>query len=800
MSPDFHRSLRHHILACISAMALLTGGLALAQDRQMPSITIPAQELDLALTQLGRDSGREILYPADLVRGRQTPGVNAAASLEQALTALLAGSGLSWRVDAATGAIIIQPQPLPIRAETDGGGLELEEILVTAQRRAERGQDVPVAVTAFGSGAIDALRLERLRDISRVTPGLLVSAFNQSSPTIAIRGASNTFTQIGVNKPVAIVVDDVFVPRNSAADFELFGLNSIQVLRGPQGTLFGRNVTGGAILLDTGRPEFDEPAARLRGTIGNYQARAVEGLLDVPAGEDAAFRLAGAWRRHDGYGRDRLTGREQDDLDSANLRAQARLRLSPDLELLLAADYGDDGNGGRTLSSIAAGDDGNRRTSELGVAQRFDRTQKGGSARLYWDVMGGQATSITAYRHAQTGELYSNVGANYSFLTGTQSQLISDDADDVGTFSQELRFASPLWDEGNFLVGAYYLDEVAKRLLRTQAFAARTGALVTHQTADQRVDSRSLAVFADGTVNLPADFSVTAGVRYTHDRKQASLARGDLLRPANNFAAEGLVATWGEVTPRAILRWSPTRDFLAYASYSRGYTAGGFNTDAATLTALTTPFDPEKVENVEAGVKSDWLDGRLRLNASAFRMDYTDKQELFFNNLTRILTITNAAEATSKGVELEARVIPVEGLTLAGSYGLLDTHYDDFIIPGGAVYTGNPLSSSPRHKISLSAMVDAPLGDWGALSGTAVYSRTSAYFTGASADPNLRVQAYDLVNLSVGLTPADGPWRITAFVRNLLDKDYLLTPSTQTVLAEYLGEPRTFGVSLTWDF
>lgn len=764
-------------------------GVVLAMGMSLGAGSVHAEDLGSALVKLGRDSGREILFSAAVVRGREASAVPANATVEQVLTAMLSGTGLRWRADDA-GTILV---------ETDAPA-ELEEIVITAQRRAERGQDVPVAVTGFGPKAIESYRLERLRDLSRLTPGLLVSAFSQSSPTIAIRGASNTFTQIGVNKPVAVVVDDVFIPRNSAADFELFGLDSIQVLRGPQGTLFGRNVTGGAIVLDTGRPELGTNAAKLRLTSGNYSARAVEGLGDIALGDRVAMRVAGALREHDGYGRDRLTGREQDDQDSANVRAQLRMQLASSLELSLGADYGDDRNGGRTLSSIGAGDDGDRRTSELGVPQEFERTQRGGSARLKWQVGGGEVTSITALRESETAEVYSNVGASFAFLSGTQSQLVTDDADDVRAFTQEIRYASALTDFGSFVAGIYYLDEDASRLLQTRAFAATTGALVTDQSTDQAVDSRSVAGFVDGTINLPADLRLTLGVRYTDDRKTASLVRTDRLNAAGSFAASDIEKSWDEWTPRAVLSWTPATQLHAYVSYSRGYTAGGFNTDATTLAALRRSFDPETVTNYELGVKTDWWQDRLRVNASAFHLKYEDKQELFFDNVTRILNIYNAASATSEGFELETRLQAAKWLTLNASYGLLDTNYDEFIIPGGAVYTGNPLSSSPHDKVSVSANVAVPVGDWGEITGMAMYSSTSSYFTGASADAGLRVPAYDLVNLSVGLASIDDVWSVTAFVRNLTDEEYLLTPSTQTVRAEYLGEPRTVGVSVTWSF
>lgn len=753
------------------------------------SMTAHAADLGAALVKLGRESGREILFSADAVRGQKTSAIPENVSVEEALNALLSGTGLHWRVGDA-GTIVIEREH----------SVELEEIVITAQRRDERGQDVPIAVTGFGPNAIESYRLERLRDISRLTPGLLVSSFNQSSPTIAIRGASNTFTQIGVNKPVAVVVDDVFIPRNSAADFELFGLDSIQVLRGPQGTLFGRNVTGGAIVLDTGKPDYLTNDAKVRLTSGDYSTHAVEALGDAALGDRAALRLAGAFRERDGYGRDRLTGREQDDQDSLNLRAQVRVQLADSLEMLLGADYGDDQNGGRTLSSIGAGDDGDRRTSELGIEQNFERTQRGGSARLNWQVGGGQLTSITAVRESETAEIYSNVGASYLFLSGTQSQLVSDDADDVRALTQEVRYASPITDFGSVVAGLYYLDEDASRLLQTRAFAAGTGALVTDQAADQSVDSRSVAGFIDGTIKLPAELQLTLGVRYTEDRKTAALTRTDRIRAANSFTLSGLEQSWNEWTPRAVLSWSPVKPLHAYVSYSKGYTAGGFNTDATSVAALSRPFDPETVANYEIGVKTDWWQDRLRINASAFHMKYDDKQELFFDNVTRILNIYNAASATSDGFEIESRLQAAKWLTLNASYGLLDTEYDEFIIPGGAVYTGNPLSSSPEDKVAFSAIVAVPLGQWGEIGGMAMYSSTSSYFTGASADPGLRVPAYDLVNVTIGLTPKDGRWSLAAFVRNLMDEEYLLTPSTQTVRAEYLGEPRTMGVSLTWNF
>jgi iron complex outermembrane receptor protein len=781
-----------------AALALLAWALPTAAQQR--NFDVPAQGASSAIAAFARQAGVQVVAPADGLDGVRTPALKGAMDARVALRKLIEGSGLEIASD-SNGVIVLRRAATPASAAVEAEPAALDTIIVTAQKREESAQGVPIALTAFSGRAIENYRLETLRDVSRLTPGLLVSAFNQSSPTIAVRGATNTFTQIGANKPVAVVIDDLFIPRNSAATFELYGLNSIQVLKGPQGTLFGRNVTGGAIVLDTGKPAFGDRAGSVRLGAGDYNLRQVDGRVDIPVSQDVALRLSGSLKRHDGYGRDRLTGRQEDDLDSQSLRAQARVQAREDVEVLFGADYSQDHNGGRTLSSNGAGSDGDRRTSELGYVQDFARNQWGASGRVYWNAPVGQVTAITGYRWSQSGEDYSGTGASYVFLTGTNTQSVNRDVDQVGLLSQEIRWASPKWKRGDLVVGVYAADEDAKRQLRTRGLAAVTGTAASDVLTDQAVKTRSYAAFIDGTVHLPAAFDLTLGARYTHDEKTASLIRTDFVRPATgSFAASGLKADWSEVTPRAVLTWTPRQDLKVYGSVTRGYTAGGFNTDAAVLTALATPFNPETVTNYELGVKSQWLDNTLRVNASVFHMDYKDKQELFFNNLTRVLTITNAAQATVKGAELEVTWRPLPWLNLGANYGLLDTVYDNFVIPGGAVNTGNPLGSSPRNKGSVAADVRVPLNGAGYLTGALSWAYTDGYYTGATKDPNLFVKSYALTNLSVGYESRDGRWTLTAWAKNLGDVDYLLTPSTQGVLAEYLGEPRTVGVMLSARF
>jgi iron complex outermembrane receptor protein len=784
----------YHALAAAS----LSWTIAAPAAAQTFSFDVPAQEVSQAVRQIARQAKVQIMVAGRVAQGRRTQAVSGAMTVEQALDTMLARTGLSARATAARTYVIV-PEPQVSAARPEPAAPVIADIVVTAQRRPESQQSVPISLTAFGREEARDYRLQTLRDVSRLTPGLLISNFSVASPIIAVRGATNTFNQIGANKPVGVLVDDVFIARNSAATFDLFGVETIQVLRGPQGTLFGRNVTGGVIVIDSGRPAYDASKLDLEFAGGSYDTLNADALADVALAEGAALRVAGAVRRRDGYGRDRLTGQELDDQDSANGRAQLRLALAPELEALIGADYSADKTGGRTLSSIGLGDDGDRRTSEAGFGQGFDREQGGVSARLFWDTGAGELTSITAWRRSRTMDVYANVGANFRFLTGTQSQAVSDDRDRVTTLSQELRFASRQWNFGEFVAGAYFADEDATRQLGSRAFAARNGAVVTDQLADGAVQSRTFAIFADGALRPLPWLTLRAGGRYTWDRKEADLVRTDFIRPAAGFSSLNRTETWKRFTPRVVVEVTPRPNLLAYASFARGYTAGGFNTEAAVASAFTSGYAPETVDSYEAGLKSEWLDRRLRLNVSAFRMRYRDKQEIYFDNVTRILNIYNAAKATSKGVEVELQARPTSWLNLGATYGHLDTRYDDFVITGGLNNTGNRLGSAPRHKASLAANLDVPAGELRVV-GNAVYSYTSGYYTGATADPGLYVPGYSLVNGQIGVVTLDDRLRLSVFARNLLDKDYLLIPSTQVVRAEYLGEPRTIGVTASFRF
>ena len=846
--------IRHKISAAIFSMAF-----SVAAHAQTHDLNIPGGDLKAALDAYVLQSGIQIIYNADEVRGQRSNGVSGRLSDEQALNALLKDTGLYVKRDGSSAAIIfrgtmfdlpaqpldqaiaaieaqsqlkvVRPAAMPdaisnvvhgvyaprdaLRMVIDGSELTIKSeqgdrvtlmrqdtglttVTVTAQKRAQSAQSVPISMTTLSGKTLDAFRVQSLQDVSRLTPGLLVSSFSQNNPTVAIRGISNTFSQMGVNKPVAVVVDDVFIGRNSASNFELYDLDSINILKGPQGTLFGRNVTGGAIVINTRVPSFEEREIETHTSVGNYGDRQFNSLVSVPLSDSAAFKVSANAHHRDGYGYDRLTGREQDDLNSRSVRTQWRMKLNSDAEATFSVDYGEDWNRGRTLSSDTLGSDGNNRTSELGVNQDFNRSQYGVSAKLNWKVGQGEISAITAYRDSRSKENYSGVGTNYRFLV-KGAQAFNTDADQVGSLSQELRYASPKWEIGDFVTGLYFMNEKGDRQLRTTGLAAITGAVNSDVLAAASVNTTSYAVFADGTLHLPASVDFTAGLRYTRDEKDASLTRTDFRNAANSFTADGASSSWSQITPRGVLRWEVQPGFMTYASVTKGFTAGGFNTEAATANIFRTPFEPETVINYEAGFKSQWLDNKLRVNGSVFRMKYKNKQELVFNANNGILTIVNAGKATVNGGELEVAYKPVRWLDLSFGYSRLEGIYDEFVV-GTVNNTGNPLGNSPQDQYSVAASMNLPLNMGGYLTGSASYSWVDSYYTGAAKDPNLKNPSYGLVNASLGYDSSDRKWGISFWAKNLTNTYYVQTRSTQVVNAQYAAPPRTFGVTLNTRF
>ena len=685
--------------------------------------------------------------------------------------------------------------------KTDGN-----EIVVTAQRRAESLQNVPLAISAFSGEKLEERGISTAGEVARFTPGFTASSFSASEPIFAVRGANNTFSQAGVNKPVGVFVDDVYVSRNSGSAFELFDIKQVEILRGPQGTLFGRNVTGGAIVVTTSAPSLTEVKAKAEVGYGNYNAVDLRGLVSVPLGQTAAFKVSGSYRTRDGWGSDRISNQQQGNLDTLNLRGQLLFEPSAEFSALFTLDYSKDKNNGRLISTISpvAADDGNNRTAEQGHPQRYDRETWGLSAHLDYTLGAGKISSITAYRKSDVLDDFSFSATSYTLLTPINAavpfQTIAVNAETPKTFSQELRYVSDFDGPFNMVVGAYYFHEDMNRNATTLRFHARDGVKLRDQTFDQNVSTKSFALYSDVKFEFTPTLALNLSGRYTWERKQAQVNFTDVLRPTINYISPTFEAKYNEFTPRAALTWKPSREVTLYTSYTKGFTAGGFNTEEDTVSVVGTAFRPETVEAYEAGIKTSLVDGHVNFNVAGFIQNYKDKQEGYLDP-TFNFVIVNAARARMKGFEVELNGRINDNLRLFGTYSYLDARYQSFVLPGTlGDYSGRFLPTAPKNSLSLGGELRLPIGGAGEIFANASYTWQGDYYTGAENRATFLIKSYDLADAAIGYEPTGGKWKVTLWGKNIFNKDYVQIRSDFGTggIGEVLGAPATYGIRLSW--
>lgn len=790
-----------------------------AQSATVREIKMAAKPLETALNDLARHIGKQIvLYTTD-AQGLTAPALKGNYTEEQALKALLKNTGLVYRyINDRTIAVApparfaVKPIKVsayrngeeifeadPVEKEEDADDTIMEDIVVTMQKREESLQDVPLSISAFSASMLEAYNIDSIRDISRLTPNFLGSSFTSARPIFAIRGGANTLSAIGTSEPVGIYIDEVYIPRFSAADLELFDLERVEVLRGPQGTFFGRNVASGAVVLTTQKPSLDEFIGKFEASYGNYNAYKVRGLISGPLSDTLAAKISFSRVERDGYGFDVLAGVSEDDMERTSVRAALRWQPSERFEAIMAADYSSDGNGGRTLSAVDFGDD-DRRTSHLGVDQDFDREIFGASLRMTYEFDSGSLVSITGLRKSRSDELFTFNGLSYTLLPFAFQQ-IDMDHEEPRTISQELRFVSDDYEKFNFIAGLFYLNEDSDRIVNRQRLLNGAGVVILDQRYDQNIRTNAIAGYFDGTFHITDKIDISGGLRYTHENQKAILDFTDNNNPGDSFLTEGLGANFDALTPRVALVYRPTEDVTFFGSVSRGFTAGGFNTEADDLNEITTPFQEETILSYEIGAKTRISGGRGYANITLFHQNYDDKQEFVFNPLTFVGTILNAGQATIKGVEIELGWRFNEYLGFNANYGYLDTEFDSFPIGDGPGNTGNELGSSPNSQFSISGDGRYPvLGGRAEIFANASFSWTDGYFTGATNDPGLFIESYGLLGASIGVESTDGQWGVELWASNLLNKEFVLIPSVFIVDAEYLGAPRFYGVRVSLSY
>jgi len=689
----------------------------------------------------------------------------------------------------------------------------IEEVIVTAQRRAEDLQKTPLAVTALSGATLADRQVVDVRGLSQMAPSVSVGA-SLGIARIAIRGISyDTLTQAGESR-VAFHVDGVYVSRPPAQLASFFDVDRVEVLRGPQGTLYGRNATAGAINVITGEPK-DQLSGYVRGTVGNYSLVRTEGALNIPLGEGVAGRVAFQTADRDGYGRNLATGGEIDDLQTRAARAKLRFELSPEVKLLLSGDYFEehDNSGGYIL--LGAGYE-NASIQPVGV--RFgggafatkpwdsaaelsgnDRKIYGFSSILEWDLGGAQLYALSGYRRSST------------FLTtendGTPTRLtVTTVREDSRQYSQELRLQGDL-PFGTWLIGGYFFDEKVdgyNALALDRVVLGLPPQLSQGFFQGGSLSTRAYAAFAQADFTITDKLTLTVGGRYSSEKKEIDEQfQFDTTRPYSPsnpvvpLRAQTRSKTWSALTPKVGINYAFSPDVFGYLSFSQGFKSGGFN-----LGGVQPPFNQEKITAYETGVRADWMDSRLRTNVSAFYYDYKNIQVTKL--LNNISSAENAAAAELYGLEAEITAVPVENLQFDIKASLMKSRFVEFISAdaaqpsrGNIDLSGNRLPQAPNYTVNVGAQYTYPL-DVGDLTfrvdGTWVDKVYFSAFNRASASEPAHSRFDVLMKFS-----SNRSWAISAFAKNITNEANV---AYATVGAGFLGfpilgtyePPRTFGV------
>ncbi|MGN6269657.1 MAG: TonB-dependent receptor [Sphingomonas sp.] len=783
--------------------------------------------------------------------------------------AALASAALAW----APGA---WAQDTAAARAQDDTGAQVEDIVVTAQRREQSLQDVPISVTAFNAGKLDALNANTIGDLDNFTPGLTINDTSVTQPSYTIRGVATDDFGIGTDPSVGIFIDGIYSGRSGASLIFFNDINRVEVLKGPQGTLFGRNTSGGAISIITNKPGPD-PELTASAQSGNYGQAQLNVMGNTPITDTLFLRVDGVVNRRNGYLKDALTHDDREREGSNSARAALRWTPIDSTDFVLAWDHDDtekDGPASVGISIHALSTDpfgpfsndviGNKETRLLNDVS-LTATHHAGALTL---------TSITSYRHFVTHNREDEDGT-----ADPTRYLDTENIEHNSSFYQELRAG---FDRGqlNAIAGVSYyhergtqtsavtlLSDSVDRILNDVAgFPIFTilntvgGLPVFGQQFEEDMNNRaandSYAAFADATFTVTPRLSLTAGIRYTRDLKKftwlnggfdghgletitasgalynailgadafpadASISAADFFRATvgpnglifDNGALENVAftrrATFNDVSPRFVVQYDLSDDQHLYASASRGYKAGGFNS-----VEINSFFAPENVWNYEAGFKSELFDRRVRLNASAYYFKYKNRQSISLEDTGGELPqyITRSGDSEAYGIDLDAQFVLSRDFSISATAGAIHSEWVKRIEQGIDI-SGQP-TGEPRFRGVLGLHYAHDTGH-GTPFGDVSYSYTSRQLTNAASRATDAAIApfvdwsklgrlrspRNIINAKIGWRAPGDRWSIAAYAENLLNEKYLRT--LNTISADIfetpyvrIDRPRFYGIEL----
>ncbi|MFK1461452.1 TonB-dependent receptor [Pseudomonas aeruginosa] len=769
--------------------------------------------------------------------------------------ALLLALGGALPASAADAPAPAEEAPPLASSVPDKADTALGKVTVTARRREEDSQKVPTPITVLGGETLEAQRISRVQDLQQVLPSVNVAYIHARQSSVAVRGIGNNPASDGLEGSAGIYLDNVYLGRPGMAVFDLLDIEQLELLRGPQGTLFGKNTTAGVLNISTRAPTFtaERTVEVSGGQDGYFQGR---GTVSGPLGETLAGRLSAYRTRDDGYIKNIHDDNYLNGGERQGARGQLLFEPNEDFSLRWIADYNEEDSSNGSMVVYGGAErfwqraalvgasplrDPQRRKVNINGRQHVSVHQGGSSLEANWNLAGGyRLTSISAYRY-------------WHFTPANDEQLNVSAINDTGVevhdrqFSQEIRLASPTGGAFDYVVGAYaFRQNLGNKTFTSYGpladlylLGANLGALNdTYSKANGKIETDSFALFAQGTWHLTERLDFTAGLRGTYEEKNAKVERfaplggaavgggGAAVRNGQLGAYDSGDLSQYNFAPSALLSLSYqfSDDLLGYASLSHGEKSGGVNLavgSAPSAGADSLLVGPERANDAELGLKSTLFDRRLLLNANLFWTGIHGYQATTLyqapGSTQLVQVLANAGSVRSRGLEFEATALPLRGLTLNfnGSYN--DVTYLSFKdapcpaevstrpgAPSSCDLTGQRVVGASKWIANLNGEYQWRLDDRFQPYVSASYAyRSAAEGTLDNSDLS-KIDGYALVNLAAGLRSdlGDGQLDTSVWLKNAFDKDYYLSAfaSINGSYTASVGQPRTLGVSLRYDF
>lgn len=693
----------------------------------------------------------------------------------------------------------------------------IEDVVVTAERRSEGLQNVPIAITAISGDTLQEAGVTSVGELVQLTPSLQFGE-RFGNVFIAVRGIGQAGQDIGSQSGVTVSQDGVPLLNHFMMDGTFLDVSQVAVLRGPQGTFEGRNATGGAINVYSNQPT-DEFAGSVAVTAGEYERLGVRGFVNAPLISDRLMaRVAFQKEEAEGWLRNEFLGIDKNDTDLTQVRASLLGKVTEDFTVRAIFEATQD-RGNPAFATVlgrarpdkptaveALGlprNDLDNRVVYMNHTDQRDTENNKAILTANWNVNPGLAiTSTTGYiRHDLVMTDTDNDGTTGDFSDFPYIAIR------VNQFTQDLTATADLSSTTDLIVGAFYMNGESSQPLILSVPPTLIAAFSYHpvETLD------SYAVYAQLRHQLTDSVRVTAGGRYTIDEKDfemdSQVLGTSVLRTADD--------SWGAFTPRFVIDYVPNDNTLLYLSASRGFKSGGFNT-FGDVSQPVNLFDPEFVWNYEAGLKASLFDRALRMGVTGFYSDYTNLQQTLFRinpqTNVRYPRVENAASASISGVELDLEAIPFRGMRLRASATWLDAQFGhltsiDPIYPerGEQDLTGNSLPQAPEWQLGVSGEYRFPISSTLEITARADYKWQNEIYFDLFNNPLNTQDSYGLLNTSVSIGTTDDSWSLTAFIRNAFDERYVsqsVSSASDTVPARVgqLGAPSQYGVTLSHRF